>query len=212
MIALTAIAAGQADLSEDAGVVVLIFDGLLIRALLPIVIMTLATAAFGNELEDRTLSYLTIKPVPRWRIALPKLLASLTVGGPVVILTGVIMTMIAFGLDAKPVAATAAALAVGVTAYAAIFTWAGLVTANALPFCLLYVFIWEALAGALLSGISYLSVRAYSLSVMHAIDDNSFSGVADGVIALPVAVGSAALVIAVFFALTVLRLRRMDTP
>ena len=50
-------------------------DTLMIAGVLPIISMVLATAALGNEMEDRTLSYLVLKPIARWRIALPKLLA-----------------------------------------------------------------------------------------------------------------------------------------
>ena len=35
------------------------------------------TAAFGNEVEDKSLANLTLAPVPRWQIAVPKLLAGL---------------------------------------------------------------------------------------------------------------------------------------
>ena len=54
-----------------------LLDGLLIAGILPLVTMVLATTAFGNELDDRTLSYLVLKPVPRSLIVLPKLLASI---------------------------------------------------------------------------------------------------------------------------------------
>ena len=54
---------------------------LLASAILPLVMLLLATAAFGNEVGDRTLVYLVTKPIARWRIVAPKLLASLVVGG-----------------------------------------------------------------------------------------------------------------------------------
>ena len=66
-----------------------LLDGLLIAGILPLVMMVLATTAFGNELEDRTLSFLVLKPVPRYLIVLPKLLASVIVGGSILIASGV---------------------------------------------------------------------------------------------------------------------------
>src|SRR4051794_10990002 len=54
---------------------------MLASAILPLVTLLLATAAFGNEVSDRTLVYLVTKPVERWRIVVSKLLATLLVGG-----------------------------------------------------------------------------------------------------------------------------------
>ena len=54
---------------------------MLASAILPLVMLLLATAAFGNEVGDRTLVYLVTKPIARWRIVAPKLLASVVVGG-----------------------------------------------------------------------------------------------------------------------------------
>jgi ABC-2 type transport system permease protein len=48
---------------------------LVASAVLPLVVLLLGVAAFGNEVGDRTLVYLTTKPLPRWRIVAPKLLA-----------------------------------------------------------------------------------------------------------------------------------------
>ena len=67
--------AGEGE-SYKADLINNLLDAMLIAAIMPIVTIALATRAFGDELEDRTLSYLVLKPVPRWRIVLPKLLSS----------------------------------------------------------------------------------------------------------------------------------------
>ncbi|MEE9161987.1 MAG: ABC transporter permease subunit [Candidatus Neomarinimicrobiota bacterium] len=199
-----------------------LLDGLLIAGILPIVTMVMATAAFGNELEDRTLSYLVLKPIPRSRIVLPKLLASIVVGGPLLVASGVGATLLgASGIgaallvldgDLQAAVAIGVALLVGVVTYAAIFTWAGLVTARALAFALIYVFLWEGLISTFLGGVRYLSVRGYTLAILHGLDDKSFDAIGDRVIEFPAAIAGAATVTVVFFWLTVLRLRRMDVP
>ncbi len=127
-VAVAGIIAGFA---EEADVNFLL-DGLIVAAILPIVTMALATAAFGDEIDDRTLSYLVLKPLPRWRIVAPKLMASIIVSGPLIIAGGVGATVIGVEAGAQPALAIAAALAVGGIAYASIFTWAGLVTTQAL--------------------------------------------------------------------------------
>jgi ABC-2 type transport system permease protein len=211
-----ALAAVVAAISDDAkvhgGTIDVFFDGLIIGAVMPIVTMALATAAFGNELEDRTLSYLVLKPTARWLIVLPKLLASIAVAGPLLIVTGVAITLLLLDGDTHASLAVGVALFTGVVTYSAIFTWAGLATRMALPFALAYVFIWEGLVSTFLGGVRYLSVRGYALAIMHGIDDESFGEFGERVIELPAAIVGAVAVTVVFFSLAVHRLRTMDVP
>ena len=85
-IIISTLAKGESDLGQDF--INLLVDGMIVGAILPIVTMALATAAFGNELDDRTLSYLVLKPSPRSLIVLPKMLASIVIGGPLLICRG----------------------------------------------------------------------------------------------------------------------------
>jgi ABC-2 type transport system permease protein len=188
------------------------FQGVLTALVLPIVTLAIATSAFGDEIEDRTLSYLTMKPISRAWIVLAKYAAVLVVTGPVIVASGVIVALLG-GLDGiQPSLAVATALAAGVVGYAAAFTWAGLMTTRALPLGLIYVFLWEGAASSLLEGIRYGSFRAYTLSTMYELDRDTFASFSDDVIGLtPALVGTSAAV-AVFLWLTVLRLRRMDVP
>ena len=73
--------------------------GMGVGAIMPIVTMTLATAAFGNELEDRTLSYLLLKPVRRPFVAIPKMLASLVVAGPLLTASSVLVVVFLFAFQ-----------------------------------------------------------------------------------------------------------------
>ncbi len=190
----------------------ILVDGMLITVVMPIVMMALSAAAFGNELEDRTLSYLVLKPIARMKIVLPKLLASIIVGGLLLITSGVVATLLGFDGSTKAAAATGAALLTGVVTYAAIFTWAGLVTSRALSFALIYVFLWEGLISSFLKGVRYMSVRGYTVAVLHGIDGVSFEALGDRAIEFPAGVVGALMVTVVFFLLTILRLRRMDVP
>ena len=199
------------DLSADNEFIDVVFDGLFVGAIMPIVAIALATASFGNEVEDRTLSYLMLKPVRKAFVALPKVLATVAIGGPLLVISGVVSMVLASG-DARAAVSVALALLAGTVTYSAIFTWAGLVTRSALGFALIYVFVWEGLVSTFLSGIRYLSVRGYTLAIMHGVDKVTFEEFGDRVIEFPAAIGGAALVTAAFFALTVYRLRRMDVP
>ena len=190
----------------------ILLDGMLIAGILPIVTMALATSSFGNELEDKTLGFLTLMPVARWRIVLPKVLASMSICGPLLIVSGVVATLLGFDGAIRPTVAVAVALGAGVIAYSTIFTWAGLITTRALPFALVYVLLWEGVISSFIRGVDYLSVRGYTLAIMSGLDESSFPALEDRVIELPVAVGGAVLVSALFLFLGVQRLRRMDVP
>ena len=205
-----ALAGDDSDFAEEFTNVII--DAMIIAAIMPIVMMVLATTAFRHELDDRTLSYLILKPIPRSLIVLPKLLASVIVGGLLVIISGIIATLIGTEGSAQAVLAVAIALSVGVVTYATIFIWAGLINSHALGFALIYVFLWEALVTSLLSGVRYLSVRGYVLSIINGIDGESFSTLDERVIEFPAALVGATAVTALFFWLTVRRLRRMDVP
>src|SRR5688572_19310895 len=55
-----------------------VLSGMLAGSIVPLVVLAIGAPAFANEIEDRTLANLVLSPLPRWRIALPKLLATLT--------------------------------------------------------------------------------------------------------------------------------------
>ena len=196
--------------SVDAGDGALIgpvLGGLVIYVTLPITVMVLATGAFGNEVEDRTLSLLTTKPVPRWTIVLAKFAATVVVAAPLMAGVAAIITMMdPEGTGNAPLAA-AVAVVVGVVAYASAFTWLGLLTTRALGFGLVYVLLWEALITSLLSGTRYLSIRSYIFGTAYGLNDVFGEELT---IALTPSIVGATLVTVVFFLLTVRRLGRMD--
>ncbi len=215
------------DDAESGEFVTGIIDAILVAGILPLVTMALATASFGNEVEDKTLSYIMLKPVSRWKIALPKMVAPIIIAGPLVVVSGVAAAYIgvdqirALPAEADYVADTSilttplavgVALLVGVVAYSAVFTWAGLITTRALSFAIVYVFLWEGAISSLMSGVRYLSVRGYTLAVMHGLDETGLESMSDRVIEFPAAIGGAILVTVVFFCLTVWRLKKMDVP
>lgn len=185
-------------------------DGMIVAAVLPIVTMTFATASFGNEVEDGTLGYLLLNPMRRWSIVLGKMLAPVAIAAPVLIVSGVAVTLIGLDGDLRTAAAVGAGLLAGVVGYCVIFAWLGLATGHPLGFALVYVFLWEGLLSSFLGGIRYLSVRAYTLTIMEGIDQRGLEALSENTIELPAALAGAAAVSAAFFWLAVRRLRRMD--
>lgn len=187
-----------------------VLDVMLAGSIIPLVALAIATPAFGNEVDDRTLANLTLAPVPRWKIALPKLLAPVTVAGAFVAASAFATGHIAFLGDTRAtVAVTAGALA-GVALYSSVFVWLGLVTSRAVWIGLAYVVLWEELFAGFVSGARLLSVRHHTVGLMHAMDGRRFAG-ADP-LGTGVVLVASALVFGGFLWLTVRRLRRMDVP
>jgi ABC-2 type transport system permease protein len=184
---------------------------LIASVILPLVTLLLATAAFGNEVGDRTLVYLTTKPVARWRIYVPKLLAALVVGGIPIAVSGFFAVAVVEESLTRGAVATGVGLFAGAAAYAAIFTWAGLATRQALLIGLVYVFIWEAALAAYLDGIRFLSIRRYTLALVHGLDETRLETVDISLGAGTAVVGTAVVLVA-FSALGIRKLTRMDVP
>ncbi len=179
---------------------------------LPIAALLLATATLGDEIEDRTLNYLTLKPIPRWQIVVPKLLATVLAVGIPVAFSGIVMSLLITEGDLATSLATGAGLAVGAAAYSVIFVWGGLASRQAIAFGLVYVFLWEVSISTLFAGLRFVSVRQYSLGVIRGLDDARLQDT--GGIALdfaPALIGAIAVVVA-FGWLTERRLRLMDVP
>ncbi len=213
--AIVAVLASDKPTAEDLDNALLM--AALASAILPIVVLTLATPAFGNELEDKTLSNLTLTPQPRWQLMAAKLAAAVTIALPLVAASSFVSVLVAFNgaeLDGAAQAALAAALgfSIGVLVYAALFVWLGLVSQRALGIGLFYVFVWEGLFGTFVDGLKYLSIRSYSLSIVDAVDSSRFDDTSQSVIAIEAAVVGAIVVFGVFTFLTIRRLRTMDVP
>ena len=188
----------------------IVLGGMLAGSIIPLVVLAIAAAAFGNEVEDRTLANLTISPVPRWKIALPKLLATIAVAGPFIVLSAFATGYLAFlGDVSATVAVTVAALA-GVAMYGAVFVYLGLVSPQAIGIGLLYIVLWEGLLSGFVAGVRLLSIRFYSIALMHGIDERRFAGPEH--LTLPVVSSLIAIVIGGSLLLTIRRLRRMDVP
>jgi ABC-2 type transport system permease protein len=184
---------------------------LIASAILPLAMLLFGTSAFGNELVDRTLGYLALKPIARWRIVLAKLAAAFVVGGIPVALSGLVAVALVDADGLGGALATGLGLLLGAAAYAAVFTWAGLATRHALLIGLVYVFVWEATLAAYLDGVRFLSIRRYTLAAIHGLDAARLATI-DNPLSAGVALVAAAIVVTGFTALAVRKLVRMDVP
>jgi ABC-2 type transport system permease protein len=187
-----------------------VLSGMLAGSIAPLVVLAIAAAALGNEVEDRTLANLTLAPVPRWQIAVPKLLGVITIAGPFIAASAFLTSWVAYLGDVRASVAVTASALVGVALYASAFVWLGLMFSQAIGVGLLYIVLWEGFFSGLVSGVRLLSIRQYAIALMHGIDPRRFTSATD--LGFGAAVVMSLLVFGGFLALSVRRLRRMDVP
>src|SRR5215211_4331060 len=187
-----------------------ILSAMLSGSIAPLVVLAIAAAAFGNEIEDRTLANLTLTPVPRWKIAVPKLLATITIAAPFIAASAFFTSYVAFVGDIRATLAVTVSAIVGVVLYASAFVWLGLVSTQAIGVGLLYIVLWEGFFSGFVSGVRLLSIRHYAIALMHGIDARRFA--AGDHLSTTAAIITSSLVIGGFLLLSVRRLRRMDVP
>lgn len=179
-------------------------------AIAPLVVLAIAGAAFSNEIEDRTLANLVLTPIPRWKIVLPKLFATLTIAAPFMAASAFVTAYVAFLGDMHAIAAVTTAVFVGVALYSSAFLWLGLVSKQAIGIGLLYVVLWEGFLTTWVSGVRLLSIRQYSINLMHGLDARRFALTTDMGMTSTLVVS--ALVFFGFLMLSIRKLRRMDIP
>lgn len=189
---------------------IIVFSNMLAGSIAPLVVLAIASVAFANELEDRTLANLTLSPLPRWQIVVPKLLAAVSVAGPFMVASAFVTTHLAFQSDATATFAVTVSALVGVLMYSSVFIWLGLVTTRAIGFGLLYIILWEGFFGGFVSGVKYLSIRHYSLGLMHGLDERRFAAANN--LSFEAAIITSVIVVFGFLLLSIRRMRRMDVP
>jgi ABC-type transport system involved in multi-copper enzyme maturation permease subunit len=187
-----------------------VLSTMLAGSIVPLAVLAIATSAFANEIEDRTLANLTLSPISRWRIAAPKLLAAITIAAPLVAISALVTTHIAFlGEWNATIAVTVGAIA-AVVMYSSLFVWLGLANPQSIGVGLLYIVLWEGFFAQYVAGVRLLSIRYYAVALMHGLDERRFA-VYDHA-SLGVAITMSLLVTGGFLFLAIRRLKRMDVP
>lgn len=158
---------GSEDTDQQKWVAQVLFDGLIVTILLPLLALVYGTAALGAEIEDGTAVYLLAKPVSRAKIIIGKLLAAWALTSLTVLIPGLVAGWI--GLQGVPgdglLLGFGIALVSGSLVYSALFVMLSVMTSRALIAGLVYVFIWEGLINGLFAGTRLFSVRHYTLAV-----------------------------------------------
>jgi ABC-2 type transport system permease protein len=155
-----AIASASVDEDELVGLFHNLTIGLFLMVGLAVTALLNASSAFGEELRASTLSYIVVKPVPRWIIATS---VSVAATAATLLLAGIgmavtwIVAIITIG-DAGLGVAPIAALVIEALGYSAVFVPLGLLFSRATLAGLAYIFVWEGILGRALSALAPSSV------------------------------------------------------
>jgi ABC-2 type transport system permease protein len=143
-----------------------LYRGLIVTAVLPLTALMFGTSVIGDELEDGTAIYLLTKPIPRWEILLPKLIAPWLLTAAILAASTLVSGLVAIESGGREVVYGAAfAMLLGSLVYTTLFVMLSIVSSHALIIGLVYVFIWEGAVAGLFEGVRYLSVRHYTIGV-----------------------------------------------
>ena len=189
------------------------FIELSIPTILPLIALILASTAIGNEISDRTLIYLILKPWGRMRLIQEKFLATVAVGALIAavfsFLVWLMLGIVGSDLDGELMLAMIVACVLAVAAYGAAFTLLSLVITRVLMAGLLYVLIWESLLARFIPGLRLLSIRHYVQSIYASmLNDGGIT------VAQQSTLSTSLIVLAVFIPICIvlswLRLQQMD--
>jgi ABC-2 type transport system permease protein len=148
---------------------------IVIGTLLPLAAVVFGTTAFGGEVDDGTLIYLLVKPLPRWRVVLSKyvvaVLSTAAVMLPAVLLPWLVVRTP--DMTGRIALSYLAGAGVGCLIYCAIFVTLGLSTKRALVAGLLYIVAIEMVLSRNLSGAKTLSVKEMSIAIAQAVSNGA---------------------------------------
>lgn len=139
-----------------------------VATLLPVAVLVFGSASLGDLIDDGSLVYLWLRPVPMWLHAVAAWLATITVVVPLV-LGPMVLSAAIIQPDGEVLGAAIIGGLIGITAYAAIFVMAGVRFRRALPWGLVYILIWEGFVASAGKTASKLAVRSYIRSILSEI-------------------------------------------
>lgn len=141
--------------------------------IIPVVCLLLASAALGEWVEDETMVYVWLRPVRRWVIAIAAYLAVITVALPINLIPMLSMVVGGGATDRDLYVGVLLSNALATVGYSALFLLLGLLAKKALPFGLLYIFVWESVLVGLFPSAGRLSVGSYAATAMSRITGRS---------------------------------------
>lgn len=136
-----------------------------LTTLVPVAVLVFGAATLGDLIDDGSLVYLWLRPVPAWVHVAAAWAATVSiaiplVGAPVVLAAAVIEP------DPDLMVGTIVGALVAICAYSAIFVAAGIRFRRALPWGLVYILIWEGFVASAGETAAKLAIRSYVRSII----------------------------------------------
>ncbi len=182
----------------------------------PVVTLIGAAAALGDERSQHTLSFLALRPMPRWQLALAKAAAAWVAAYALLAAGGAALagTLLVTQGDGSAIVPLLVGLALNVAGYVAVFVPLGLVMQRAVLAGLGFVFVWEAGLSLAISALATFSVTRIGLSAYAGLVPESFASLEEPLgVVVPGAGGAIAksvVLLALGVLLTAELLRRRD--
>ena len=202
--------------SKGESFVLELFINLVLPILLPLTALIFATSALGGEVEDRTLLYITLRPVSRLVVIVSKLLASALITTILVEISLAATYLI--GTQGTGTAQNFGAIMlaglVGCLAYSSLFLLVGLwLPRRGLLVGFIYVLLWEGIASQLSTGLATFSVRRY---VEGTLDSNLGAAALANSVPVDISGTASLIVLALFLVGGILvstwKLQQMELP
>ncbi len=157
---------------------------LYLRFIVPILAVFYGTSLMADEVEDKTITYLFTRPIPRGAVMAGKYLAYLACTILVVLASVVIVYFLVVPINGGSIAASfidmvkdLILLAIGLIAYGALFSWVGAQFKRPLLTGLVFVFGWEQLALAFPGYLKRFTIIYYLQSLVpHAMPADDLLG------------------------------------
>jgi ABC-2 type transport system permease protein len=154
-----------------------LYRDIVVGTLLPLAAAVLGTTTFGGEIDDGTIVYLLVKPVPRWKVVLSKWLVAV-LGTAAIVAVAILLPWLVVdprGVPFSTPLAYLAGAAVSCVLYCALFVAIGLATRRALVVSLLYIVVLEETLSRNVAGLKSISVREFGIAVSNAVSSAAAS-------------------------------------
>lgn len=136
-----------------------------LSTLVPVAVLLFGAATLGDLVDDGSLVYLWLRPLPSWVIVAAAWAATVTVSLPLVGVP-VLASVAIISTDGPLLSGVAIALLVGVATYSALFVTGGLRFRRAFVWGLAYILLWEGFVARAGETASKLAVRSYVRSIL----------------------------------------------
>lgn len=138
-----------------------------VTTIIPVAVLVFGAGTIGDLIDDGTLVYLWLRPVPTWVHVTAAWLATVTISLPLVGLPTLLAAAV-ISTDSGVLIGAALSSVVAVAAYSALFVVGGIRFRRALPWGLAYILIWEGFVAVAGKTASKLAIRSYTRSILSA--------------------------------------------